>query len=53
MKILFSDINIEFITYERWYEKNNTNNEWPKVSEDWYNKIAPILQKNIIFPQMI
>ena len=43
MKILFSDINVEFISYEKWYEKYNTDNQWPKVSEDWYRKAFTIL----------
>lgn len=43
MQLLFSDINIEFIVYSKWYEKYNTDNNWPKVSEDWYNKSVTIL----------
>jgi len=36
LKKLFSDINIKFITYEKWYEKVNTNNIWPKVDESCF-----------------
>ena len=45
LKILFTDINIEFITYEKWYELYNTNNSWANISDDWYNIAAPILSR--------
>jgi hypothetical protein len=32
---------VRFIIYEKWYESQNTNNKWPKVSEDWYKTAAP------------
>jgi hypothetical protein len=41
LQILYSDINVQFITYDKWYEQQNTNNDWPKVSEDWYKTAAP------------
>jgi hypothetical protein len=45
MQIVFSDIHIEFITYDKWYETVNTNNSWPKVSEYWYKTTAIYLSK--------
>ena len=41
LQILYSDINVKFITYDKWYETQNVNNKWPKVSEDWYKTTAP------------
>ena len=46
IKQLFTYINIEFITYEKWYEKYNTDSIWPKLSEDWYITAASILSTN-------
>ena len=40
LQILFADLNnIDYLTYARWYEKSNSNNSWPDVSNEWHNYI--------------
>jgi hypothetical protein len=47
LTILFNNLNVEFITYDTWHIKNNNNQLYPTISNDWINCIAPILKKNI------
>jgi len=41
MQISYSDINVEFIPYDKWYTKINVDNSWPGLSEDFYKAAAP------------
>jgi len=41
MQISLYDVNVEFITFNNWYEKINQGERWPKLSEDWYKTAAP------------
>jgi len=44
MQISLYNINVEFITYNKWYKKLNVDNRWPEVSEDWYETAAPYIK---------
>ena len=37
------DIQVEFITYDKWYEKKDVHDNWPKVSDAWYKTTTQYL----------
>jgi hypothetical protein len=43
LQIMLAGINIEFITYDKWYGENVNKIGWPNVSEDWYKTSASYL----------